>query len=152
MVFQAMTIVGSWDSSYLPPWPLDSLALWAGLVQDCLLPLVLLLSDANFGPWVKKIYQRPSAHQMKVPPPLYPGLLSDLKPGPGRYLSPDPVDSRLSLSNGSLFPGGSGPILNNYQHGRGKLIFSKFIFRTEIKHIGYFYRCGYSTPRSNNIC
>ncbi|XP_059486502.1 uncharacterized protein LOC132203063 isoform X2 [Neocloeon triangulifer] len=120
----AMTIVGSWEPSLLPPWPLDSLALWAGLAQDCLLPLVLILSDANFGPWVKKIYQRPGP-QLKVPPPIYPGLLSDLKPGPGRYLSPDPVDKRLSLSNGSLFPGGSGPILNNYQHGRGVTRYSR---------------------------
>ncbi|CAB3374320.1 Hypothetical predicted protein [Cloeon dipterum] len=120
----AMTIVGSWEPTLLPPWPLDSLALWAGLAQDCLLPLVLILSDANFGPWVRKIYQRPGA-QLKVPPPLYPGLMSDLKPGPGRYLSPDPVDKRLSLSNGSLFPGGSGPILNNYQHGRGVTRYSR---------------------------
>jgi hypothetical protein len=120
-MLQAVIIIGSLDPAMLPPWPLDSLALWAGLAQDCLLPICLVLCDANFGPWVARVYRRQgrSSPEDKTSPPMFPGLMSELKPSPGRLFAPDPLEGKLPLTNGSLFTTGSA-VMNNYQIGRGK--------------------------------
>lgn len=112
-----MTVIGSLYAELLPDWPLDSLALWAGLIQDCLLPVCLALCDANFSPWVARIYRRQGARaEDKMPPSLFPGLMGELKTG--RLM--DPLDGgKFPLTNGSLFTGAAA-VMNNYQRGRGE--------------------------------
>ena len=54
---QGLTAVGIFAPGLLPRvWSLPALVLWAGLAEECLLPVLLSLCDKNFTTWVANIY------------------------------------------------------------------------------------------------
>lgn len=101
-------------------WPLDSIPLWTALLEGCLLPLVLALSDKMFQRRVAAIYTRHRPSDISKP---LQGLHGKFRPFNNTLLDCQrPTETvRFPITNGSLFTSLDGrlPIIHHYRRCKG---------------------------------
>ncbi|XP_069702877.1 uncharacterized protein [Periplaneta americana] len=129
----SVTVLGMFAPWLLPRvWSLPALVLWAGLAEECLLPVLLALCDRNFTTWVANIYTCRdrrvadlarqhqgldgkfrvfSTQSLQVPEVQTPNPLQHQQQEPAKF----------PITNGSLFTSVDGrlPIIHNYRRGKG---------------------------------
>lgn len=68
-VFQCLTVAKSFLPHLIPKsWPTVSIPLWTGMLEGCLLPIVLAMSDRTFVRRIAAVYSRRRPSDMTKPP------------------------------------------------------------------------------------